>query len=97
MITLRYNNAQNKLMPILLQKKAIKSYEIANGFIEIFFESIIAVKKDKLPVTYNWTFRVAVTKVVNFIEIEAFLKSIKNAEKTAPTKTDENTQSKLDF
>lgn len=76
MIALKYINSENKEVKFLIHKKIITGFLIANGFIEIGFTASPAIIKENKPSVYNWSFKVLVEQIINFTEVETFLKSI---------------------
>jgi hypothetical protein len=97
MIGLRFKGANDKIERILIHKGIYVSHEILGAKVIICFKSTPPSKKEsKPPIEYTWSFTKSITDILNWVEVEAFLKSIKNTDISKPKKPGQN-QASLDF
>lgn len=96
MMYLKFRGSDNKIVPMLIHQQIYKGHVIDGGTVEIFFESTPAVKKDKNAITYPWSFRKSVSDILNWLDVEAWLKMAKTAD-ISPKKKPNNNQGKLEF
>lgn len=97
MIKLRYTNSEGKTIGILVHERIYVNHLIANGTIEIFFKSSPAMKPEKKPTVYEWSFKTKVTSVLNFDEVERFLKSMQAKKTDTKNNQDQNIQHTIQF
>lgn len=97
MIGLKFIGTDNKPVRILVHEKIYKGHQIENGALHIFFESTPAVKKDKNAVTYNWSFKKAISDILNYSEVEAWLKTVKKPDISQPKHKPGQNQQTLNF
>lgn len=97
MIALKFIGADQKPVRILVHEKIYRGHVIEGGALQIFFESTPAVKKDKNAVTYNWSFKKELSGILNFPEVEAWLKTAKKPDISQPKQKPQTNQPKFDF
>lgn len=96
MIGLKFIGANDKIERILIHQNIYVNHEIIGAKVIISFKSSPPPKKEGKPhIEYTWSFTKSITDIINWAEVEAFLKTLK----VGPQKPNEpkNNQSTLDF